>query len=154
MMPLPKRPECLGCPMYDIGEGFVPPTGSCRNGTLIMGEAPGTEEVKQGVPFVGPSGKLLDRILTTGKLSRDDYGLVNSIQCRPPDNDISSVPPAAFAHCKVHRDAAIAHFAPQRILALGDTAFSVLTGESGITEKRGYHYPSAYLDSNDQPIPV
>lgn len=141
-----KPPECIGCPLYELGSGFVEPQGSCGNGVLLMGEAPGAEEASTSLPFQGPAGKMLDRILTTGKMDRNDYGIINVLQCRPPDNELLGMPyeAAAIAHCKVHRDKAVARFRPSLIIALGDTAFRTLTGESGITEKRGYHYPTDY----------
>lgn len=151
-----KPAECVGCPLYALGEGYVPPYGTCGNRTLIMGEAPAEEEVKVGQPFVGPSGRLLERILTTGKLAREDYGIINTIQCRPPDNRLSGehYEASAIHHCKVHRDNAITRFRPERIIALGDIAFRTLTGESGISEKRGYHYHSGYQTAGGQSIPV
>lgn len=141
-----KPPECEGCPLFIIGGNFIPPSGSGANGTLLLGEAPGREENEAGAPFVGPAGRLLNRLLAKARLAREDFAIANSIQCRPPDNELSGAPYeiGAINHCKVHRDAIVARFQPKRIVALGDIALRTLTGESGISQKRGYEYQSSY----------
>lgn len=141
-----KPPECEGCPLYAMGGRFVPPTGSCSNGTLLMGEAPGREENDAGAPFVGPSGRLLNHLLSKARLERENFALCNVIQCRPPNNELTGAvyETAAINHCKVHRDAIIARFQPKFIIALGDVALRTLTGQTGISDKRGYEYQSTY----------
>jgi uracil-DNA glycosylase len=64
-----------------------PRTGACKSGLMFVGEAPGAEEDRQGVPFVGRAGQLLTEIITKGiGIPRQDVHVANVLKCRPPEN--------------------------------------------------------------------
>lgn len=103
--------------------------------------APAQAELDGDGVFLGLAGGILNRIIAKSQLHRHECGILNTLQCRPPGDNPDAFP-AAIEHCKVHRDKAIKRFAPKRIIALGNTPFRAITGQTGIEEKRGYVYQS------------
>ena len=89
---------------------------------MFIGEAPGYHEDQQGLPFVGPSGKLLDKLLAAIKLSRSDVFIANVIKCRPPEN--RDPLPDEIAACKTYLDRQIAAIDPRVIVTLGRFSMS------------------------------
>lgn len=81
---LAQGAKCLDCPLYKSGRG--PVSSELRPGTkaLLIGQEPGTQEIRDGKPFVGPSGAELARALGQAGCSRDDVSIVNVINCQPP----------------------------------------------------------------------
>src|SRR4051794_11019454 len=76
--------ECERCGLY---EGKYAPGIGPESATIaIVGEAPGYQEAKDGVPFTGPSGKLLDQVLAHHGINRSDVYVDNACACRPRDN--------------------------------------------------------------------
>lgn len=117
--------------------------GPNRPKLIILGEAPGEEEVNQKLPFVGPSGQIQDNIIMAAGLSRGDCFLDNVIPVRPPLNKIERLPELGVT---------VDYFIPNLtetlskidcgvILAYGETALNILTGEKGISKHRGSVYP-------------
>ena len=122
---------------------------------LIVGEAPGQQEVQAGIPFVGTSGKELDRMLHEAGILRADCRITNVCPIRPPGNKIEEFylkntsatripgPQLEQGIDLLHRE--ILHTQPKVIIALGDTALWALSGERGIVKWRGsqleYHHP-------------
>jgi DNA polymerase len=104
---------------------------------MLIGEAPGGEEDRQGLPFVGPSGRLLDRMLASIGLSRErDVYITNILPFRPPGNrtptdaEISLFMPFLLRH--------VALASPRRVVALGgSSAKALLRAKEGITRLRG-----------------
>jgi len=84
-----KTVKCEGCPLNT--QTKVWGTGSYNGGIIFLGEAPGEKEDLQGEPFVGKSGKILNRALSEIGLNRYDNWLTNVINCRPPSNNFNSV---------------------------------------------------------------
>ncbi len=83
------RGECQGCQRCELGRtrtNLVFGTGNENAKLMFVGEGPGEQEDLQGVPFVGPAGKLLDDMLEMFDLSRDDVYIANIVKCRPPKN--------------------------------------------------------------------
>ncbi|MCD6163387.1 MAG: uracil-DNA glycosylase [candidate division Zixibacteria bacterium] len=78
--------ECQKCELGKSRINFVFGEGNPRAEIMFVGEAPGADEDRQGRPFVGRAGKLLDKILNAMKLSRDDIYIANILKCRPPQN--------------------------------------------------------------------
>ena len=119
--------SCVGwgwsCPT--IGEGFVAPSGSGKNGVLIVGEAAGEEESLKGVPFIGKAGFTLSKLMKRADLERDDFRICNVLSCRPPNNKLLGMPYAqeAIDHCAKYLDDVIEEFKPKCILTLGNFAF-------------------------------
>lgn len=78
--------NCTKCRLAENRNNFVFGEGNPEAQIVVIGEAPGAEEDAQGRPFVGRSGKLLDKILEAIGFSRDDVFICNIIKCRPPEN--------------------------------------------------------------------
>ena len=78
--------QCQNCPLPETRTNVVFGTGNRQADTLFIGERPGEQEDLQGVPFVGPAGKLLDRMLSVVDLSRETVYIANIVKCRPPRN--------------------------------------------------------------------
>ncbi|MGY6273801.1 uracil-DNA glycosylase [Achromobacter denitrificans] len=94
---------------------------------LVVGEAPGEQEDRQGQPFVGRSGQLLDAMLSAVSMSRErDVFITNVIKCRPPGN--RNPKPEEIAACSPYLMRQIALLKPERILVLGRFAAQTLLG--------------------------
>jgi uracil-DNA glycosylase len=78
--------RCTRCDLFLERTRVVPGAGSPRAGLFLVGEAPGAQEDRVGVPFVGASGRLLDRMLEEAGLRRGDVFIANVVRCRPPGN--------------------------------------------------------------------
>ena len=78
--------NCHACSLSNTRNNVVFGKGSLKAKIFIIGEAPGRDEDLSGEPFVGRAGKLLNEILFSMKLSRDNVYITNTVKCRPPDN--------------------------------------------------------------------
>jgi uracil-DNA glycosylase len=77
---------CVACPLHQTRTTVVFGSGNADADLMFIGEAPGANEDKQGVPFVGQAGKLLEKLLTEIGLQRADVFIANTVKCRPPGN--------------------------------------------------------------------
>ena len=104
---------------------------------MLIGEAPGFYEDKQGKPFVGKAGQLLDKIFASVGLSRKkDVYICNTIKCRPPEN--RNPLPEEKEACREYLDAQIDIIRPKLILLCGNVAVHSILGDvGGITKIRG-----------------
>jgi len=103
---------------------------------FILGEAPGADEDKQGLPFVGRSGKLLMNILKACGLSDDDIYIANILKCRPPGN--RNPLPTEAANCREYLDAQLHLVTPEFIVCFGAVAAQNLLGTNlAIGQLRG-----------------
>jgi len=100
----------------------------------MVGEAPGLQEARRGVPFTGPSGKLLDAVLHHHGIERGDVLLANACSCRPPDN--STPPKMAIAACQPRLLSELQDRGVDTVVALGNTAAISLLGYGGVTKIR------------------
>ena len=78
--------NCNLCPLARCRIKSVPGSGSHSSSIVFIGEAPGANEDKQGVPFVGAAGKFLDEMLEGIGMKRSDIYITNIVKCRPPNN--------------------------------------------------------------------
>lgn len=78
--------QCTQCDLYKSRTNPVVGSGNHNADILFIGEAPGEEEDKQAIPFVGAAGKVLDKMLNYINLKREDIYIANTIKCRPPSN--------------------------------------------------------------------
>ncbi len=79
--------QCKSCPLFATRNNVVFSDGSKNAKIMLIGEAPGADEDKQGKPFVGRAGKLLNEFLIMAGISREeDLYIVNTLKCRPPEN--------------------------------------------------------------------
>ena len=134
-----------GCPLKETATNMVFGNGNPHARLMIIGEAPGAEEDKQGLPFVGASGHLLDLMLASIGLNRSEVYITNILPWRPPGNRKPSEAETALFTPFVRRH--IALIKPDVLLLLGGSAVSALMNtNAGITKTRG-HWMS-YTDGN------
>ena len=126
--------ECERCDLYAYNS-FVPSVGPAKTSLAICGEAPGRHELQSRKPFVGPSGKLLDKILEHYHINRAETLLTNACLCRPPDN---ATPSANAVHaCRPRLIQELQDRGVSQVVALGNTATRTLLGTTaGITKLR------------------
>jgi DNA polymerase len=133
--------ECTRCKLAAGRTNVVFGMGDPDADLMFVGEGPGAEEDKQGLPFVGRSGQLLDRLLLdeTG-LTRDRCYVANVVKCRPPGN--RDPQDDEIASCRPYLEAQIDLIAPRVIVTLGNFATKLLLDTTqGITKLRGRSYP-------------
>ncbi|MCA9382284.1 uracil-DNA glycosylase [Candidatus Dojkabacteria bacterium] len=78
--------QCRACKLRGTATQVVPGSGNPNADILFIGEAPGKNEDIKGIPFCGAAGKLLDELLESIKLNREDIFITNTVKCRPPGN--------------------------------------------------------------------
>ena len=111
---------------------------------MFIGEAPGAEEDRQGLPFVGRSGQLLDRLIAEElDTTRDHCFVCNVVKCRPPDN--RDPKPDEIEACRPYLQAQLDIIRPAVVITLGRFAAQwLLETSTGITKLRGRSYPFAH----------
>jgi uracil-DNA glycosylase len=113
--------QCTACKLCKTRTNTVPGVGSRTPSWMVIGEAPGENEDKQGKPFVGRAGQLLDNMLAAVARSRDDSVLIaNVIKCRPPGN--RDPQPDEITACAPYLERQVALANPKLFLALGKFA--------------------------------
>ena len=140
-----------GCSLRQTATRLCFADGSPDARLMLIGEAPGAEEDRQGKPFVGPSGQLLDRMLAAVGLDRTSVWITNIVFWRPPGNR----PPTAgeIAVCQPFLERQIELLRPHRILFLGGAgARGLLDLTEGVTKLRGRPY--LYRPAGGEPIPA
>jgi uracil-DNA glycosylase len=127
---------CTLCPLSEGRTNVVFGNGNADADLMFVGEAPGAEEDRQGLPFVGRAGGLLDELLGGIGLSRDDVFVANVLKCRPPGN--RDPQPAEIETCRPYLEQQIDLIEPRVIGTLGNFATKLLTQSNvGITRVRG-----------------
>jgi uracil-DNA glycosylase len=136
---------CARCPLAEGRTNVVFGVGNPEADLMFVGEAPGRDEDLQGQPFVGRSGKLLDRLLLEELgVGREACYIANVLMCRPPGN--RDPKPDEVAACRPHLEAKIAAIGPRVIVTLGNFATRLLLDTTdGITKVRGRPYPRGSL---------
>ena len=128
--------DCHRCALGDTRSRLVFGVGNPHADVMFIGEAPGRNEDLQGEPFVGAAGKLLDELLASIGLCRDDVYIANILKCRPPNN--RDPVPAEIEMCTPFLEAQIRLVDPRVIVALGKFAAQfLLETDVGITRLRG-----------------
>jgi DNA polymerase len=132
--------HCQSCHRCGLGNSrthAVVGRGNLQATIMIIGEAPGQTEDETGLPFVGKSGQLLEKILASVNLSvENDVYIANINKCRPPENRVPT--PEEMAACKPYLLEQIRLVDPKIILLTGATAVKGITGDKrGITKIRG-----------------
>jgi uracil-DNA glycosylase family 4 len=131
---------CTRCRLHQSRTQVVFGQGDPRADLMFVGEAPGFHEDRQGVPFVGPSGQLLNRLLEGIGLRRQDVYIANVVKSRPPNN--RDPQPDEIAACRPWLDAQIRLVDPKVVVTLGNfAARTLLETTTGITRLRGQTYP-------------
>jgi uracil-DNA glycosylase family 4 len=132
--------HCRGCQRCDLAPtrtNVVVSRGSPTAPVLIIGEGPGQQEDEQGLPFVGKSGQLLEKILASVRFDTEqDVYICNIVKCRPPNNRVPTA--VEVAACKGYLLEQIRLVDPKIILLTGATALKSLLGvKLGISKVRG-----------------
>ncbi len=133
--------DCQKCDLHKTRKNFVFGYGNAQAEIMFVGEAPGRDEDEQGLPFVGVSGKLLDKIFEAIGLKRDDVYIANVIKCRPPNN--RNPKPEEIAQCEPYLIKQIELIKPKVIVALGlFAANTLLKSQASLSElrKEEHHY--------------
>jgi len=136
--------EFDGCPLARTAMNLCAGDGDPRSALMLVGEAPGAEEDRQGKPFVGKSGQLLDRMLAAAGRPRARTWITNTIFWRPPGN--RSPTQQELATCLPFVERQIELVRPKMVLFVGGIAVRALLNlEEGVTRLRGrnFHYPLA-----------
>ena len=132
---------CTKCPLHTTRNKTVPGAGNAHPDIMFIGEGPGTEEDKQGIPFVGKAGQLLTRMIERMGYTRDEVFIGNIVKCRPTVNfEMKKDRPPTLeemAGCIPYLKAQIDILKPKVIIALGNVATEGLFGVRGITKLRG-----------------
>ena len=128
-----------GCTRCRLAQGrtqVVFGAGNAHAELMFVGEAPGFHEDKQGLPFVGQAGKLLDKLLAQIGLARADVFVANVLKCRPPGN--RDPQPDEIEACESHLFRQIELIEPTVVATLGNFATKLLSGRQlGITKVHG-----------------
>lgn len=132
--------DCQRCGLARNRSHIVFGAGAPRSRIVFVGEAPGYNEDKQGLPFVGAAGKLLTRIIQSINLEREQVYICNIIKCRPPEN--RNPLPEEIAACTPFVERQIRAIQPDYICALGKFAAQTLLNTSQpISRLRGRFHP-------------
>ena len=129
-----------GCALKRTATNTVIGDGNPQAALMIVGEAPGAEEDRQGLPFVGPAGRLLDRMLAAIGLDRSAVYITNMLPWRPPGN--RSPTAEELAICQPFLERQVELIAPRILLLVGGIAAkALLNRREGITRLRGQWFP-------------
>ena len=131
----------MKCPLATAGRTQVVFGVGSRDADLVfVGEGPGAEEDKQGIPFVGRAGQLLTRLIEDIGFTRDDVYIANVVKCRPPGN--RDPQPEEIAACRPYLEGQLGFVHPRVVVTLGNFATKLLLEtKEGITKLRGREFP-------------
>ena len=128
--------DCLLCRLHEGRTNLVFGAGNVHADLMFIGEAPGRDEDRQGEPFVGRAGQLLNKIIEAMGLKRSDVFIANSCKCRPPQNRAPSRDEADACLPFLHEQVAI--IKPKVIVCLGSVAMQyLLNTDEKISRIRG-----------------
>lgn len=139
--------KCQRCPLYKNANKAVPGEGNPEAEIMFIGEGPGYHEDQEGIPFCGASGKLLDQLLQSIKVKREEVFIGNVVKHRPPGN--RDPLPEEIEACKIWLDKQIEIIQPKIIVTLGrfsmykfipDGKISQIHGQARYINFRGKKY--------------
>jgi DNA polymerase len=127
---------CTKCPLHETRTKAVFGAGDADADLMFVGEAPGAEEDRQGLPFVGRAGQLLNQMLEEIGMSRGDVFIANVLKSRPPGN--RDPQPMEIEACRPYLFEQVRLIEPKVVCTLGNFATKLLSGNpAGITKVRG-----------------
>ncbi len=145
--------HCQRCPALCASRSKVVfGSGNPQAQILFIGEAPGAEEDKQGIPFCGASGKVLQELLASIGLTRDDVFITNTILCRPENN--RNPTKEEVEHCRERLDTLIQIMQPKVIVTIGNFATKRILNKKGITSLRGKVFTTIIHGQEVKVVPV
>ncbi|MFA4826938.1 MAG: uracil-DNA glycosylase [Candidatus Shapirobacteria bacterium] len=127
--------QCKKCPLSKNATHPVPGHGNPETKVVFIGEAPGFFEDQQGLPFVGNSGKLLDKLLNSIKLKREEVFICNILKHRPPEN--RDPLPSEIEVCTPYLKAQLQVIKPKIIITLGRYAMNYFLPDKSISQIHG-----------------
>ena len=128
--------DCTRCALHQTRTQVVFGNGNANAALMFVGEAPGANEDRMGLPFVGAAGKLLDQLLGAIGMSRQDVWVCNVLKCRPPDN--RDPHPNEIEACRDYLDRQIELIEPIVICTLGNFSTKLLRADTtGISRLHG-----------------
>jgi DNA polymerase len=127
--------DCQKCSLFKTAHNPVPGSGNPDADIVFIGEAPGAHEDEQGLPFVGNSGKLLDKLLNTINIPRADVFICNILKHRPPENRDPS--PDEIKVCVPYLKAQLKIIKPKVVITLGRFALNYFLPDELISRARG-----------------
>jgi uracil-DNA glycosylase family 4 len=127
--------SCTLCALSQGRTNAVPGEGNPQADIMFIGEAPGVNEDRQGRPFVGAAGTVLDNMLAVIGLDRSDVYICNMIKCRPPEN--RDPQPSEMDTCRPYLDRQIELIDPKVIVTLGRHSFGKFFAGETISKARG-----------------
>jgi uracil-DNA glycosylase family 4 len=127
--------NCKKCKLSETRTNAVPGKGNFKSDVILIGEAPGRNEDKNGEPFVGAAGKRLEEALKKTGIERKDVYITNVVKCRPPSNRVPI--DEERKACQDYIKNEIKIIQPKIICILGNTAFNSMLGGGEITKFRG-----------------
>lgn len=128
--------RCTACPLGLSREHAVPGVGPVRASVMFVGEAPGREEDRVGLPFVGRSGRFLDVLLAGIGRTRDEFFITSMVKCRPPGNRLPR--PCELEACRdlwLMRQVVLVR--PRLIVCLGGVSVRSLVGPMDLQKSHG-----------------
>jgi len=135
-----KASRCHACPLCEGRQTVVFGSGDPNAELMFIGEGPGAQEDRQGLPFVGPAGELLTKIIRAIELERDQVYIANMVKCRPPNN--RDPEPDELNACRPYLERQIDLVQPRVIVALGRVAAqALLETKAPLGRLRGRWYP-------------
>lgn len=127
---------CVRCPLHRTRTQVVFGAGNADSELMFVGEAPGANEDRLGLPFVGQAGKLLDKLLEEISLTRGDVFVCNVLKCRPPNN--RDPQPNEIGSCEGYLRSQVELIEPTMICTLGNFSTKLLRGDTtGISRLHG-----------------
>jgi uracil-DNA glycosylase family 4 len=136
--------DCTGCQLHKSRTQTVFGVGSASPDIVFVGEGPGADEDREGIPFVGRAGQLLTRMIAAMALTRDEVYICNVVKCRPPGNRTPAE--SEMRACVPFLDRQLAILRPRVIIALGrPAAQTLLETKTPIGKLRGqfHDFPPA-----------
>lgn len=145
--------KCQRCPILVKNRTqIVFGEGNPEAKILFIGEAPGATEDREGIPFCGASGKVLNELLASVGLSRKEIFITNTILCRPPDN--RNPENEEMENCSDRLNQAIAIMQPEVIVTIGNFATERILKKKGITTLRGKVFSTTIGKQTVNVVPI
>ena len=131
---------CTNCPLSETRTQVVFGAGDPEADLMFVGEGPGEQEDRDGIPFVGRAGRLLTSLIEGIGLDRDVVYIANVVKCRPPGN--RDPQPHEIDSCRPYLEAQLDFIDPAVVVTLGNFATKLLLDtKEGITKLRGREFP-------------
>jgi len=126
--------------------------GNPKAKIVFIGEAPGANEDREGIPFCGASGKIVNELLASVSLSREDIFITNTIMCRPQDNRNPTT--EEVQNCSDRLDQLLAIMQPEVIVTIGNFATERILKKKGITTLRGKVFSTTIGKQTVNVVPI